>query len=82
MANETPTEYDYGFAYAEYMVEHGDVDHYNFSPVPSTCGIPSDDYATMVADGIENPSPVEYWAGYNSFYYKWVCYKRALGART
>ena len=66
MANEMKTEYDYGFAYAEYLVGHGDVDQCNFSPVPSTCDIPSDDYATMVADGIENPSPAEYWAGYNS----------------
>ena len=32
-----------------------------------TVDIPTEDYLAMVRYGISNPSPREYWRGYNSY---------------
>jgi NAD-dependent dihydropyrimidine dehydrogenase PreA subunit len=67
--DEMKTERDYGRAYAEVVfsdtgrAEVVDVDEI----VHGTVDIPTDDYDTMVSEGIENPRSREYWAGYNEF---------------
>lgn len=71
---EAKTERNYGFAHAEYLDEHG----IDLRPMPmikvigcknkvsfQTYPIPRDEYTKMVADGIQNPSPEEFWGGYD-----------------
>lgn len=65
------TEYQYGKQYAEWLSMNQPADA---TPVDidEMCGqsvdIPEGDYAEMVGDGIENPDPRKYWAGFNSVF--------------
>ena len=59
------TERDYGFEYAQ------DSNATELVGIDDMCGgsvdIPTGDYNTMVDDGIDNPDPRTYWAGYNDY---------------
>lgn len=62
-------EFDYGWDYAEFLYKTGQ----DCAPVDinaellATSSIPDGDYTAMVADGVDNPDPAEYWEGFNEY---------------
>ena len=67
---EVKTEFDYGFEYAKFMVENGEVEQEEVDVngmITGSVDIPEGDYLEMVNEGIENPDAHEYWRGYNSY---------------
>lgn len=63
------TEKQFGTEYAKWMHETENLFHLVdvAAMCNSTSSIPDGDYSAMISTGIENPSPREYWRGYNEY---------------
>ena len=65
------TEYDFGRAYAQWLVNENDPEATPVNideMIGGTVDIPPGDYNAMVAGGIDNPDPRRYWKGFNSIF--------------